>query len=159
MISKNSQNLLTEFGRHEVHACSKLSTLPIALLLLQLQSKLSPGLDSSLSVSLDPKPHQHKLCAIITSNLAHKLVAANLSANFRPCCLRETTMPAVKRDSSWQSASTKHVFCCRPIIRTLLLSRYWRRGICVPRVCPRTQTSATFLYPHSSQRYLHPHMG
>ena len=49
---------------------------------------VSPGLDFSLSVALDPKPHQHKLCAIITSNLAHKLVAANLGANFRPCCLR-----------------------------------------------------------------------
>ena len=47
--------------------------------------------------------------SIITSNLAHKLVAANLGANFRPCCLRETTMPAAKRGSSWQSASTKHV--------------------------------------------------
>ena len=109
---QKSQKLLTGFGRHEVHVCSKLSTLPIALLLLQLQSKLSPGLDFSLSVALDPKPHQHKLCAIITSNLAHKLVAANLGANFRPCCLRETTMPAAKRGSSWQSASTKHVFCC-----------------------------------------------
>ncbi|GFO36326.1 transposon ty3-g gap-pol polyprotein [Plakobranchus ocellatus] len=59
VISKNSQKLLTGFGRHEVHVCSKLSTLPIALLLLQLQSKLSPGLDFSLSVALDPKPHQH----------------------------------------------------------------------------------------------------
>ncbi|GFN96787.1 Pol polyprotein [Plakobranchus ocellatus] len=81
--------LLKAFGKSQAQRDNELLNLnglggrkPTAVLRKINALKLSPGLDFSLSVALDPKPHQHNLCAIITSNLANKLVAPILGRSY-----------------------------------------------------------------------------